>query len=282
MPQLPVALLRCPVCSGDLSLREGTTPDALVCGAGHRFDAARQGYFNLLTGRGTEFEADTAEMVQARVDFLAAGHYAPLADAVGGMVGRAVPDAAALLDAGAGTGYYLGRLQARFPAAAAVAMDISKFALRRAAKTLPGTACLVWDVWRDLPLKDRCIDVVLNVFAPRNASQFSRVLRSGGVLAVVVPRPGHLGEIADAASLLSIAKGKEENLQRSLADGFVLQDRQDLEVHLDLGRQDIRNAALMGPAARHLDRSRLEQTLPPEGSVTPVTARFSISLFSRR
>ena len=61
-----VDLLRCPVCAvsseGDGVLR---------CGEGHSFDIARQGYVNLVPGPG-----DTAEMVEARDSFLAAGHSA--------------------------------------------------------------------------------------------------------------------------------------------------------------------------------------------------------------
>ncbi|MFP3468351.1 SAM-dependent methyltransferase, partial [Leifsonia sp. SIMBA_070] len=69
----------------------------LACGRGHRFDAARQGYFNLLTGAGTKFSADTAEMVQARVDFLGAGHYLPMARELARLVAEAAPAARTVL-----------------------------------------------------------------------------------------------------------------------------------------------------------------------------------------
>ena len=56
--------------------------DVLRCNAGHAFDVARQGYVNLL-GAAAPGSADTAGMVQARAEFLAAGHYRPFAEAVG-------------------------------------------------------------------------------------------------------------------------------------------------------------------------------------------------------
>src|SRR5512141_2541684 len=87
MPPASAASLLCPVCRSRLGFSDeaGRT---LGCPAGHRFDAAKQGYFNFLVGKGTVFEADTADMVAARFDFLSAGHYRPLAAAV---ADRALP-----------------------------------------------------------------------------------------------------------------------------------------------------------------------------------------------
>ena len=109
--------LLCPVCRTSLRSSDAGAP-SLQCGAGHSFDAAKQGYFNFLVGKGTVFEADSADMVAARFDFLSAGHYQPLADAVAEV---ALPALAAspggrptVLDAGTGTGHYLRTLLDRF------------------------------------------------------------------------------------------------------------------------------------------------------------------------
>ena len=202
-------------------------PRTLLCAAGHRFDAAKQGYFNLLTGKGTPFREDTAEMVAARAEFLGAGHYAPLAEAVADTVLDSLPEPPdpaearlRVLDAGAGTGYYLDAVMDRFRTAtgggaSAVALDISRYAMRRAAK-VPGATAIVWDLWRPLPLADASVDVVLNVFAPRNGAEFARVLAPGGTAVVVTPLPGHLGEAAEALGLLSIAPDKEATVAAAL------------------------------------------------------------------
>jgi 23S rRNA (guanine745-N1)-methyltransferase len=83
LSRLPVLL--CPVCRQELQpVHDGGKGRvrALACPERHSFDAARQGYFNLLVGKGTAFESDTAEMVAARAAFLDAGHYGPLAGAL--------------------------------------------------------------------------------------------------------------------------------------------------------------------------------------------------------
>lgn len=262
-----------------MSSAEENRPPALVCPRGHRYDAARQGYFNLLTGGGTKFEADTAEMVQARVDFLAAGHYRLMAQELSGMVAAAVPGAQGILDAGAGTGYYLGMVTEALPGTAAVALDISKFALRRAARALPAATCLVWDVWRPLPLADSSVDAVVNVFAPRNVPEFRRVLRGNGVLAVVTPQPSHLQEIRGLAGMLDIGDAKESRVAAAMEDRFRPEQTRHCEYSMNLSAADIRNVALMGPSARHLDRDSLSDSLARLPESVPVTASFSLQLF---
>jgi 23S rRNA (guanine745-N1)-methyltransferase len=287
MLPVPAVPLLCPVCRSRLGAGGGQG-GTLVCPAGHSFDAARQGYFNFLVGKGTVFEADAADMVAARFDFLSAGHYRPLAEAVadtaapalaGAFTGSGSGSGARVLDAGTGTGHYLRTLLDRFPAAAAVGLDISKFALRRAARMNPEAVNLVGDVWQPLPVADGAVDVVTVVFAPRNAAEFARVLRPGGRLVVVTPRPGHLAEVAGQTGMLGIEPAKEERLAASLEGHFSPLTARNLDLDLSLGPADVANLALMGPAGHHLDREALASLaagLPP---LTAVSARFRISVF---
>lgn len=286
----PDSALLCPVCrnsfspAGNCGAAAGPVR-ALVCPAGHSFDAAKQGYFNFLVGKGTVFEADSADMVAARFDFLAAGHYRPLADAVSALAAPALNGNAAgppplVLDAGTGTGHYLRTLLDRVPAAAAIGLDISKFALRRAAKLNPGALNLVADVWQPLPVADDAVDVVTVVFAPRNAAEFARVLRPGGLLVVVTPRPGHLAAVAGQTGMLGIEPAKEERLAASLEGFFSPVSTQELDLELSLTPGDVANLALMGPAGHHLDRDRLADHVAGLPPLTAVSARFRISVFA--
>ncbi|MFJ3959122.1 putative RNA methyltransferase [Arthrobacter sp. NPDC090010] len=278
--------LRCPHCA------EAFLPGLvgrLQCPRGHSFDAARQGYFNFLTGKGTGFTADSAAMATARSAFLEAGHYAPLADAMAAQLAsrlRTPRTETALLDAGAGTGYYLHHLLDALSedgsAPAAVAFDISKFALRRAARLNPEAAVFVWDVWKEFPLRSSSIDAVTVVFAPRNPAEFHRVLAADGVLLVVTPQPSHLREIADSSGLLDIEEGKLDRLDQAMDPFFSLEDRQELSFVMRLSPAAIAAVARMGPAGHH---DTVEE--PGSGddealSVLPVTASFTISLFRPR
>jgi 23S rRNA (guanine745-N1)-methyltransferase len=273
-----VAALRCPVCEGSFQLVEDPQR-RLVCGSGHVFDAAKQGYFNLLTGKGTVFEADSAQMVGARQRFLDSGHYAALAERVAGLAAASLQRPGALvLDAGTGTGHYLHQVLEKAPVPA-IGLDISKFALRRAARLNGDAANLVWDIWRPLPVADNAVDVVMVVFAPRNPAEFARVLRPSGTLIVVTPQPGHLAEIAARTGMLGIEEGKAARLAESLGGHFHATSGFALDIPLLLTGSELADIAYMGPAGHHIKPHELAQLADLEGPVA-TTAKFRISLFT--
>ena len=224
-------MLRCPHCGGSLAPAER----ALRCPRGHSFDIARQGYVAL---ERKPARGDTAEMVAARVAFLEAGHYAPIADAIVAAAGAA----RIVVDLGAGPGYYLAAVLDANPGARGYALDSSRPALRRAARAHPEITAVACDIWDALPLDDAVADVLLNVFAPRNAAEMRRVLAPGGRLVVVTPTPRHLQEL----ELLEIHPGKRDRLHTDFGA-----PEQERLVEFELELDDVTPLVAMGPSAHH-------------------------------
>ncbi|WP_018347932.1 methyltransferase domain-containing protein [Longispora albida] len=251
LPEI-LAVLRCPVCGTAFG-----TP--FVCEGGHSFDRAKQGYVNLLAGKdpGT---GDTADMVARRAAFLARGYYAPIAAALPAVDGL-------VLDAGAGTGYYLADVLDRSPGAHGLALDLSKFAVRRAAKAHPRMAAAVADCWAGLPVADESFDAVLNVFAPRNAAEFSRVLKLGGTLTVVTPLPEHLAGLREPLGMLGVQPAKSERTDGVLEKHFLLETETVVRATMDLDRAAAADLAGMGPSAWHTDPEARAAALPEQVSV---------------
>ncbi|MGI5320721.1 putative RNA methyltransferase [Actinomadura nitritigenes] len=272
-----VPYLVCPVCGGDLALGERE----LLCTSGHAFDIARQGYANLLPGNARPGTADTPEMVRARTEFLGAGHFDALAARLAGSVGRSLDGHCLVLDAGAGTGHYLARILDRAPDAAGLALDISKHAARRAAKAHPRAGAVVADLWRPLPVRDGAAATVVNVFAPRNAAEFHRVLSPDGLLFTVTPSPRHLGTLVESLGLLSIDERKTERMDAALAGYFKFDSRQQIEDEAVLTHEETATLVGMGPSAHHVPADRLWERLRPLPDPLPVPLSFVLSVYRR-
>lgn len=264
-----VPYLRCPICHEPLA----GAPGGLRCPRGHGFDRARQGYVHLAAGTPAH-PGDTAAMVAARERFLDAGHYDFISAALAGTA-REGYKTGLIVDAGGGTGRHLAAVLDAVPAAPGLALDVSKPALRRAARAHPRAAAALADTWRRLPLADAAAGLILNVFAPRNGAEFRRVLAPDGLLLVVTPTPAHLSELVAALRLLTVDPAKADRVVAGLAPHFAAGEARELRRRLVLSRAQARLAVEMGPSAWHTDPAALDAavaTLPD-----PVTVTASIT-----
>ena len=181
-----MTLLACPVCREALEDLDGRR---FGCGGGHRFDRARDGSVDLLRpGRPRRDTGDDPEMVRARRAFLDGGRYDVLADGLRTIVDRLAPTA--VLDVGCGEGTFTAALCG--PGREVVAFDLSKAGVRLAARHLgPLATCVVAGV-TEIPVLDRCCDLVSSVMSPTSEAEFLRVSKPGGHVVVVSPGPDHL------------------------------------------------------------------------------------------
>jgi 23S rRNA (guanine745-N1)-methyltransferase len=272
-----VDLLRCPVCSATLDCAGGV----LRCPAGHSFDVARQGYVNLVPGRG-----DTTEMVAARAAFLDSGHYRRFDDALSGEAAQvsrepSAPAVGAVLDLGSGTAHHLAAVLDALPDRLGLALDSSTAALRRAAHAHPRAAAIGADAWKPLPLRDGVAAIVLSVFAPRNAAEIARVLAPRGTLIAVTPTTRHLYELVGSLRLLSVPDDKEDRLDAQLGSHFNLAARRAIEHSMFLARDEAAQIVRMGPSAWHVDERSVAERLAAMPDPLTVTASMTLSRYVR-
>ncbi len=190
-------------------------------------------------------------MVRARQEFLNAGYYQPLCRALcmalirlcASQKGQCIH----VLDAGCGEGYYTTQIaQALWQAdimAEISGVDISKFALDKAARKNSQITYAVASIFH-LPVADQSLDLLLNLFAPYCNEEFARVLRPGGLMALVIPGEAHLWELKQTVydqPYRNTVKGYE-------LDGFTLQEKQEVSTVIHLRSQkDIDNLFKMTP-----------------------------------
>lgn len=277
---LTARFLRCPHCAGAGVLRRAG--GSLRCDAGHTFDIARSGYVSLLPAGLPKNPGDTPAMVAARRDFLSAGHFAGLASALADIAsaGEPAPAAGCVVDSGAGTGYYLAAVLDRRPGWAGLALDVSKSALRVAARAHPRAAAVGCDVWRQLPVADRAADLAVSLFAPRNAAELARILRPGGLLLVGTPAADHLTELIGPLGLLTVDETKQTRLAGQLGPYFDLDTATEYRTELHLDHPAIGALVAMGPSSWHVEPGSLGAGLRPLGD--PVRVTVAVRLASYR
>ena len=282
----------CPVC-GDSLAEVGRT---LKCSQAHSFDISREGYVNLLLTRGKrpKILGDTRDMLLARRDFLDRGHYAPLSETVNQRVADCLGDVSrcseestptCIVEVGCGEGYYVGRLQRHLDDQLGCSdicyfgMDISKEATRLAAKRYGEIRFIVADIKRKALFVDGLVQVVLNIFAPRNAVELARIVAPGGMLLVAIPNPDHLENLRVDLDLLGIEADKEQRVVEQFAETFRRAGRQTIAYDMHLNGRDLFDLVRMTPNYWHASDGTWDEAKAVESAHT--RASFTLLEFQR-
>jgi 23S rRNA (guanine745-N1)-methyltransferase len=262
--------LICPICEAGLA----KVDNVLKCPNAHSFDISREGYVNLLLPgrRRQKVLGDTKDMLRARRRFLERGFNTPLSDGIsehiyghlteaGSLGGSASPTCIA--DVGCGEGHYVGRLRRYLDEHGAgtgvryFGADISKEAVRLAAKQYDGIWFFVGSTKHRILLANESLQVVLNVFAPRNPVEFARVSVRGGLLLVVIPHPDHLANLRSELDLLDIETDKRERVVEQMSGPFELVGEQTIAYDIALSEDDVSDLVQMTPNYWHMsERTR--------------------------
>jgi 23S rRNA (guanine745-N1)-methyltransferase len=237
----------CPFCQGVLVLNERVWR----CTNGHSYDVAKEGYVNLLLAqyKNSKEPGDNKQMVNGRRAFLEQGFYQPLANSISNIFNQhlktlADPTQVSFFDAGCGEGYYMNQvsqscqqaeIQFKFSG-----LDISKFAVQKAAKKYPKNHFAVASTFQ-LPLENNSQDTVLQIFAPSSELEVHRVLKSSGIWITVNPAANHLYEFKQAL----YDTPTEHKAVQVTPDGFILAQQINLSFVIDLPKPQQRENLLM-------------------------------------
>ena len=222
---------KCPNCNQ--ALIPQTEARTFACSNNHSFDSAKEGYLNLLVvqNKRSRQPGDSDEMIRSRQRFLSAGYYHDLTDAIAQCIEKsAIGFNQTLFDIGCGEGHYMQQLREAATHASTdlqlVGMDISKFAVRLAAKRNLN-ARIVVDSAFNIPLFENRIDTALSVFSPISPQETSRVLKPSGQLIMVGPGEQHLSGLTELIYEKNMPhRGNYDTLEAT--DYFALQ--QQIEV----------------------------------------------------
>ncbi|MCI1936266.1 MAG: hypothetical protein LKJ28_06995 [Bifidobacteriaceae bacterium] len=163
----------------------------MSCANGHTFDISRKGYVDLRK-RPSESSHYTDAFFNARLRMMHRGMYSDLVDRLSEVAQHYGPGGTSV-DVGCGDGFITRAL------GMTAGIDISLEGIRVAAR---GGGSVLWACGdgAHLPLVDAAAAYLLNVFAPSEYSEFSRVCPQG-VLIKVVPGEHHMQELRKAIGL---------------------------------------------------------------------------------
>jgi 23S rRNA (guanine745-N1)-methyltransferase len=257
----------CPIDGLDLE----PSSHSLKCARGHSFDLAREGYCNLLLvqQKASMNPGDNPEMVNARRRFLEAGYYEPVAEKTAEFA-RAL-GSTRVLDAGCGEGYYLHHLQKILPGAELAGTDISKAAVKAAAKKYKGIAWAVASN-RQLPFAPGSVDLLLSLFGFPIWESFKKIQAEGSHVLLVDPGPDHLRELREII-YAEVKTNDLASIREAGAAGYQLVKEEALEFSFHLpSAASIQDLLAMTPHGYRMNAEGRERV----SRLTELTTRASV------
>ncbi len=182
-------MLVCPVCQKDLHKQE----HRYICKNHHVYDIAKEGYVNLYL-KSAKTSGDELAMVQARRLFLSKGYYSCLQDKLIEMIQAVQPSI--IVDAGCGEGYYTNALASALPDTSVYGIDLSKRALKYAAKRSNRVTYILSSIFH-MPIKKQSANLLVNVFAPFSYEEYTRIIKDDGYIVTVEPGANHLLQLKE-------------------------------------------------------------------------------------
>ncbi len=263
--------LSCPICQSSVEC-DGK---ALYClgQKRHSYDISSSGYVNFAmpsqSGGG-----DSKDAVKARSAFLDTDMYKPICDMLCQKLKKYLSQSALVIDAGCGEGYYSNAVaQCGFDV---IGFDISKFAAefgaKRAKRQSTDAFFAVASVF-SMPLANACSDAVINIFAPCAEAEYSRVLRSGGILVVVHAGPRHLLGLKKAIYTDAYKNDARADLPTSLE--LIESDELSFEITIN-GGDNIKNLFAMTPYYWKTSVADFEKLSALEELATEIDICFSV------
>lgn len=190
-----INILHCPICQSELTLVNNQK--SVQCRNKHLFDFSKSGYLNLLQSQKSANQGlgDNKLMIDARRQFLNQGYYSGLVTTVINQLSTYSFNH--LVDLGCGEGYYTAQLAKHFPNAHILGIDISKYAIDKAAKKDKQSLYIVASNFH-LPMNNEQVDAVVAMFTNVSIFEIERILKHKGVFVHVTVGLNHLYQLKAA------------------------------------------------------------------------------------
>ena len=245
------ALFHCPLCQ--VALTAGDT--SLRCERGHDFALSKKGYADFCPSARAGAYDDA--LFDSRGRFIGNGFYQELIQELKALLTRYAP-VGPILDAGCGEGSFLKAILPDPGTRPCIGLDLSRPGVQRAARGGGGWLWAVGDLAR-LPLMDGSMAAILNILSPANYPEFSRVLKTGGVVLKVVPGERYLCEVRTLVrDRLRAETYSNERVIRLFDDRFSLLGSQEICNTYPLTPSQAADLIAMTPLTQGIEKERLD------------------------
>ena len=231
----------CPICNGNLKASSGS----VVCENNHTFNVSKKG--SLVLYKTSKLKNDkiyTKALFENRRKFILEGFYKKVHQLIAKEINLYAPKI--ILDMGCGEGTHdiiIKRQILDNPLF--LGIDLSKEGIDLSNDYLNENFIGLVSDLNNLPLKEKSIDLILNILSPSNESEMNRVLSDNGIIIKVTPKKEYLQEIREALKLSDYKN--EITMNNNIIDNYQIIDKLELNDTYELSKESLKYLSEMTP-----------------------------------
>lgn len=105
-----------------------------------------------------------------------------------------------------------------------------------------------------MPLKDKCVDIILNILSPSNEKEMNRILKSDGIIIKVTPKKEYLCELRE---LLHIREYENEfQIEKNIENKYVILKKYVINEKKELNEETMHNLINMTPLSKNYNSDK--------------------------
>ena len=217
----------------------------------HNFDVSKKGTINLVYSKHyKDSKIYNYELFKNRREFILKGFYDKLYKCVSNILNNKFSSKCTILDLGCGEGshskFILDLLKFNYRY---YGFDYAKEAIKLASDYVDNNRFYFLGDVNNVPIKDKSIDIILDILSPFNEKEVKRVIKDDGIFIKVSPGENYLKELRDVLGMKSYNNADEifNNLQKK----FSKIDKYNLNYKTQINEDNFQNLVKMTPAQKN-------------------------------
>lgn len=242
------SIITCPFCQSDFMIEN----NSLICKNNHTFNISKKGTVILYkTSKVKEDRIYNDNLFISRRNFINLGYYDELHTKICKIINEY--NTKTILDMGCGEGSHDIKIINNLlnKKISLIGIDLAKNGIDMANDFINNNFIGIVGDLNNLPIKNKSIDLILNILSPSNEKEIARVLKKDGIIIKVTPKKEYLYELRDA---LGIKEYENEKLiDKNIAIKYNIIQKEEINKTFHINKENLKYLVNMTPLMNNIN-----------------------------
>jgi len=213
-----ISIIKCPICNSNINI----DCNSLVCVKNHTFDLSKKGV--VILNKNIHLKKDkiyNKNLFLNRREIINNNFYCEIHKYISNFIKN--KSLKIIVDMGCGEGSHDNAILKKCPDVFIIGIDLSKDAIDLSSDYLFDNFLGIVSDINKMPLKDKTIDLVINILSPSNEEEINRVLKKEGYIIKVTPKKEYLCELRRCLHIDDYEN--EELIEKNIKRKYIIEEK---------------------------------------------------------